>query len=119
MGCPCSEPDSKEDVDSDRGLFWFCGGRGDTTGVAGGAFLKWQSTSERAILVYEAVEPCTLPHVENAESVSSWLAAVLPTSRSPAGTTVTLGLELSLLCMKRCRRERSDIIFSPASGMRR
>ena len=119
MGCPCSEPDSKEDVDSDRGLFWFSGGRGGTTGVAGGALLKWQSTNERAILVYEAVEPCTLPHVENAESVSSWLAAVLPTSRSPAGTTVTLGLELSLLCMKRCRRERSDIIFSPASGMRR
>ncbi len=51
MGCPCSEPDSKEDVDSDRGLFWFSGGRGGTTGVAGGALLKWQSTSERAILV--------------------------------------------------------------------
>jgi hypothetical protein len=51
MGCPCSEPDSKDDVDSDRGLFWFCGGRGGTTGVAGDVLLKWQSTSERAILV--------------------------------------------------------------------
>jgi hypothetical protein len=51
IGCPCSEPDSKEEVDSDLGLFCFCGGRGGTTGVAGGVLLKWQSTRERAILV--------------------------------------------------------------------
>jgi hypothetical protein len=51
IGCPCSEPDSKEEVDSDLGLFCCCGGRGGTTGVAGGVLLKWQSTRERAILV--------------------------------------------------------------------
>jgi hypothetical protein len=48
-------------------------------------FTEVQSTRVSAILVYEAVEPCTEPQEEKAARASSGLAAVFPARRSPAG----------------------------------
>ncbi len=60
---------------------------------------KYPSTRARAILVYEAVGPWTVPQEEKAARASSMLPPFLPASKSQAGTTVQLMLELSLLWM--------------------
>jgi hypothetical protein len=47
------------------------------------------------------LEPCTAPHIEKAERASSGEAFFLPVSKSQAGRTEQLALELSRHEMKR------------------
>ncbi len=42
---------------------------------------KWLSTRARAILVYDAVDPCTVPQVEKAAKASSRGVALLPSQQ--------------------------------------